>query len=332
MSQNDEVTFVQQVKLNQLQIKNQLIELFKNDDTLQYELNITMLDARGREEEGSGVGVTKEAFTISFTEFFSSCTVGRNDKVSCVWHDISKPEWSAVPRILIAAMTVGYYPLALSPAFVVAALFGEHKLTDKFLLNSFKDYASIEEKENIQDDAELLELLSFYNCYRRLTKDNLHAIIIELAHQEIVQKPRYIATCFMEVMCANTREKTFSSVEHLEQFYQRYAPTAKKIIHALVSNPTNDAETSVFTHLTRYVKSLIKDDPLAFLRYITASDLTAYAIVVDFKERSSHAPVYRTSSNCLTLSSAYPCYHVLAVEITNILKNKESFNFYFTED
>ena len=236
MSQDGEVTFVRQVKLNRLQIKNQLIELFKNDDILQYELNITMLDARGREEEVSGVRVTKEAFTIFFTVFFSSCTVGRTDKVPCVRHDMCKPEWSAVVRILIAAMKVGYYPLALSPAFAVAALFGEHKLTDKLLLNSFKNHVSIEEKENIQemlsnfeeDNAEMLELLSFYNCYRRPTKDNLHAVIIELAHQEIVKKPRYIANCFMEVMWANTHEKSFSSREHLEQFYQRYAPIAKK--------------------------------------------------------------------------------------------------------
>ena len=227
VSQEGEVTFVQQVKLNRLQIKNQLMELFKNYDILQYKLNITMLDVRGSEEEGSGAGVTKKAFTIFFTEFFSSCTVGRTDKVPCVRHDVSKLEWSAVARILIACMKVGYYLLALSPASVVAALFGEHKLTDKLLLNSFKNYVSIEEKENIQemlsnfeeDNAELLELLSFYNCYRRPTKDNLHAIIIELAHQEILQKPCHIANCFMEVMCANTREKIFSSVEHLEQFY-----------------------------------------------------------------------------------------------------------------
>ena len=174
----DEVTFAQQVKLKRLPIKNQLIELFKNDDILQYELNITMLDARGREEEGNGVGLTKEAFIIFFTEFFSLCTVGRTDKVPCVRHNMSKPEWNAVARILIAAMKVGYYSLTLSPAFAVAALFGEHKLTDKLLLNSFTNYVSIEEKENIQemlsnfeeDNAQLLlELLSFYNCYRRPT-------------------------------------------------------------------------------------------------------------------------------------------------------------------
>ena len=33
-------------------------------------MNITMLDARGREEEGSGVGVTKKAFTIFLRNSF----------------------------------------------------------------------------------------------------------------------------------------------------------------------------------------------------------------------------------------------------------------------
>ena len=134
----------------------------------------------------------------------------------------------------------------------------------------------------------------------------------------------------MEVMCVNTREKIFSSAEHLEQFYQRYAPTAKKVINALVCTPANNAERTVFTHLTRYIKSLSKDNLLAFLRFITASDLAPDAIVVDFKEHSFRAPVARTCSSCLTLSSAYPCYNVFADGITNILKNKESFNFYFT--
>ena len=104
----------------------------------------------------------------------------------------------------------------------------------------------------------------------------------------------------------------------------------KKVINALVCNPANDAERMVFTHLTRYIKSLSKDNLLAFLRFIAASDLAPDAIVVDFKEHSVRAPVVCTCSNCLTLSSAYPCYNVIADKITNILKNKESFNFYFT--
>ena len=187
---------------------------------------------------------------------------------------MSKPEWSAVASILIAAMKVGYYSLALSPAFAVAALFGEHKLTDKLLLNSFTNYVSIEEKENIQemlsnfeeDNAQLLlELLSFYNCCRRTTEDNLHAFIIELVHQEIVQKPRYIANCFMEVMCANPREKLLAQWNIWNSFTKDMHQLPKKVINALVCNPANDAERMLFTHLTRYIKSLSKDNLLAFL-------------------------------------------------------------------
>ena len=106
----------------------------------------------------------------------------------------------------------------------------------------------------------------------------------------------------------------------------------KKVINALVCNPANDAERTVFMHLTRYIKFLSKDNILAFLRFIKVRDRAPDAIVVDFKEHSFRAPVAPTCINCLTLSSTYPCYNVLADEITNILKNKESFNFYFTQN
>ena len=54
-------------------LKSQLIELFKDDTILQYELSVTLLDSQGRKkEEGTGVGVTKEIFSVFFTEFLSS--------------------------------------------------------------------------------------------------------------------------------------------------------------------------------------------------------------------------------------------------------------------
>ena len=181
-------------------LKSQLMELFKNDTVLQYEFNVTLLDSQGRPEEGTGVRVTKEIFSVFFTEFLSSCTVGRSDKVPCVRHDMSRSEWCSVARILIAGVKVGYYSLALSPAFMLSALLEENKLPDNMLINSFKNYVSLEEKENIdamlqnfeEGNAELLELLSLYNCYKKPTKENLSIVLHELAHQEIVQKPRYI--------------------------------------------------------------------------------------------------------------------------------------------
>ena len=62
---------------------------------------------------------------------------------------MSRTAWCSVARIVIAGVKVGYYPLALSRAFMVLALFGENKLPDNTLINSFKNYVSLEEKENI---------------------------------------------------------------------------------------------------------------------------------------------------------------------------------------
>ena len=75
---------------------------------------------------------------------------------------MSRSEWCSVARILIAAI-----PLALSRAFMVSELFGENTLPDNTLINSFKNYVSLEEKENIdatlqnfeEANTELLELL-----------------------------------------------------------------------------------------------------------------------------------------------------------------------------
>ena len=63
------------------------------------------------------------------------------------------------------------------------------------LISSFKNYVSLEEKENIdvmlqsfeEENAELLELLSFSNCYKKPTKEILSIVLRELAHQEILQ-------------------------------------------------------------------------------------------------------------------------------------------------
>ena len=90
-------------------LKSQVIELFKDDTILQYELNVTLLDSQGRPEEGTGIGVTKEIFLVFFTEFLSFCTVGRSDKVPCVRHDMSRSDWYSVARILIAGVKVGYF-------------------------------------------------------------------------------------------------------------------------------------------------------------------------------------------------------------------------------
>ena len=89
-------------------------------------------------------------------------------------------------------VNVGYCLLALWRAYIVSALFGENKLPqDNILINSFKNYVLQEEKESIgamqqnfqETNAELLELLSFHNCYKKPTKENLSKVLNELTGQ-----------------------------------------------------------------------------------------------------------------------------------------------------
>ena len=51
-------------------LKSQLLEFFKDDTILQYELNVTLLDSQGRPEEGTGVGITKEIFSFFSQSFY----------------------------------------------------------------------------------------------------------------------------------------------------------------------------------------------------------------------------------------------------------------------
>ena len=88
-------------------------------------------------------------------------------------------------------------------------------------------------------------------------------------------------------------------------------------------------QRAVFNHLTRYIKSLSKDDLMTLLRFITARDLAHNAIVINFEEQVFRASSIRTCGNIRNLSASYSCYNELAEEFTNVLRNKESFAFRF---
>ena len=110
----------------------------------------------------------------------------------------------------------------------------------------------------------------------------------------------------MEVMTAS--KSIFDKIEQLEEFYQSWLPNAKKVINASKFDLRNDAGRAVFNHLTRYIKSLSKDDLMILLRFLTASDLEHDAIAVNFKEQVYLVPSVRTCYNILNLSISYTCY------------------------
>ena len=107
---------------------------------------------------------------------------------------------------------------------------------------------------------ELLEMRSFYDCYKKPTRENLRTIILELAYQEVVQKPKYIANCFKEILLSGRCDQMLKSVEGILEFYQSSAPTARKLINELICDPQSDSERDTFRYLTRFIKFLRVDD------------------------------------------------------------------------
>lgn len=124
-------------------------------------------------------------------------------------------------------------------------------MTPDFLMESFKLHVSQDEQEVIEkslegefdfSDVDLLDLLGSYKCYKSPTKDNIFALLHELEHQEIVQKPRYIVDYLAPILNSIRVYTPFQTMEDLKTFYNAKKPSSKKIISLLSANPEPGAE------------------------------------------------------------------------------------------
>ena len=159
------------------------------------------------------------------------------------------------------------------------------------------------------------------------TEENLKEIILELAHQEIVQKPRYVTNCWSPIF--TILKKLIKTPDDLSKLYQERKPTPKKVVQLLDASPASDAEKCCFDHLKRYLKSL-EGNISTFLRFVTGSDiLNCSTIKVTFSNLDglSRRPVAHTCGPVLELPSTYQSYNELVEEFSFILSDKCSLSF-----
>jgi hexokinase len=97
-------------------------------------------------------------------------------------------------------------------SFPISCIRGEDNIKEEELLESFSNYVNSDEREVLQkslsddldcQDEDLLDFLSTYKCFRLPTRDTMRTILLELAHQEIIQRPRYIANCLARAIFRN---------------------------------------------------------------------------------------------------------------------------------
>ena len=329
-----------EVHVHRTNLKGDLINIFKDENSMGEVESFKVIDERGLPEEGDGIGVTRDVVTTFWQQFFASASTGDREKVPSIRHDYQKNEWQAIARILVFGYKAAeYFPVSLSSAFLASCLFGEETISSDFLLTSFRGHITADERELFDkvvsggfekdDEADVLEFLGNYNAYRRPTKDNILVIIAELAHQELIQRPRYIAQCWAPILRELKDKEPFKTPSSIVEFFSLKTATARKVLRVIECNPSSDAERQCFDFLKKFIRSLDASALETFLKFITGSDSMPSSVVVSFTSIDGYArrPIAHTCGQHLELPRTYHSYGELAEEFTVLLRNKGAWGF-----
>jgi hypothetical protein len=320
-----------EIIINRPKIREDLLFEFEYKEILSKKLNFGIMGFNGKLEAGQGIGVEREIMSSFFNEFYQSCCIGASEKVPMIRHDFQKGEWEACARIICYGIKIGYYPIKLSYAFMKSSFQSENSVTQEDLVKSFFKYVSCEDKETLErnlkelddDQSELLEVLSTYKCFSLPTKDNLNEIISQLAHKELIQRPKYIANIWLSIFQSVKFPNLF--LLGLKQMYTSKIASGRRIVGLFsASNLTSPQDTICFEHLKTYTRNLSQDQLEKLLRLMTGSDvITVDKITIEFVNVSGikRFPVFRTCGPTLQLPNTYQCYNELAEEFSELLNH-----------
>ena len=328
------------MRVHRTHLRDDLIKLFSNPEILHQTIEWRIIDDHGREEEGVGAGVQRDIFSTFWQSVFCSYTLGDLEKVPCICHDLQKSAWEAVGRVLTYGFKYcSYLPVGLSPVFLASCLHGEDQVDEEELLASFSNYVTCDERDALKmslsdkpdcQDPDLMDFLSTYKCFRLPTDQTIRTIIVELAHQELIQKPRYVAECWAPIVATLKTHECFDNVKKMRELNSDMKPTTKKVIRALKATPTNDSEKQSLDFLKKFVRSLDGPSLKIFLKFVTGSDaLVTEHISVCFiaTDGLARRPIAHTCGPTLEIPSTYQVYNEMVEEFNNILRQKESWTF-----
>ena len=302
--------------IHRTQVKHDLLHYFGDNNILKKCISVKMIDPRGIEEKGQGIGIVRDAISLFWKDVYNSYMLGEDERVPIIRHDVSKPMWQAIARVMLKGyFQERYFPIQISPVFLSCCLFGEESVTPEMYFNSFMNYISKPEANLVEkvlsssvsvDDDEVLDLLTAFECKKVATADNFKDLIIEIAHKEIVQKPRYACDCWSEILLP--LKSLITSSEVLFQIYESLHPTAGKVCKLFKAEPKSPAENESLSHLKRWIKGRSMNDLRHFLRISTGSDiLLVEEISISFTSSTGtgRTPVFHTCGAVIELPSTY---------------------------
>ena len=162
-----------------------------------------------------------------------------------------------------------------------------------------------------------------FNCRTAVTAQNLRKVLLEIANQELIQKPHVMISTWQPSVQELKQYPHFQSVSGIQGLYDTLNLTNKKVLETLVAQPNTDAERDALRFLQRYIRGLDNGKLIQFLRFTTASDvLITNKLEVTFTkfEGAACRPIALTCGPLLELPSTYSNFVELREQFNNILE------------
>ncbi|XP_023808456.1 uncharacterized protein LOC111946974 [Oryzias latipes] len=322
------------IKLHRTMLMDELITQFKDPSLLTCPLKFSFIDEIGADADG----VSRDVYSAFWTEFLDSAAEGQDMRVPLLSPKWQEEEWKSVGRILVKGfLDHGYFPSRLAPAFTVALVFGEHLVSPDLLFESLLFYISPEERDLVnkalledllgEEHEELLDLLDRVGAKFIPTRENLKAVLLNVAHKLIIQQPKYALDKMSEV-ARTTFAHVFKSQLKIQEMYENMTPTPRKVLKLLDANPTTQAESQSLRYLQQYIRGLDQAGLRRFLRFTTGSDVlcvTKIEVLFTPLDGVARRLVAHTCGPVLELPWTYLSFPELRVELDNILSSNSCY-------
>lgn len=323
------------LRIHRVTLLDEMLVFFKDPEILNKKITFEFVSEHGSDMNG----VSRDAYSAFWIEFFRRSAEGEESSVPALNSKWQGEEWQAIGRIFAKGFVDQIVlPIQMSPVTTIVVSFGEASVTDQILNEAFLNYVSKTERdtlsialtkdsfdEEILDD--LIDLLDRFSCKQRPTKENLQSLLNNIAHKELIQKPKY-ATDNMAIGCREVFLSHFLSVEKILTTYRDMEPTPKKVLKMIEALPKGNSEATSLRYLQQYIRGQNSVSLKKLLRFLTGSEaITVEKIEVTFTqlEGLSRRPIAHTCGPLLELPSTYLSYPELRNELDSILADDSCF-------
>ena len=159
----------------------------------------------------------------------------------------------------------------------------------------------------------------------KVIKFNAGNIIIELAKQELIQKPYLMAHSWANNFKYFKHVEDFQSVQITKRFYEKLLATPKRIIGLIEAKPSNESEKDSLGYLKQYIRGLDQSLLEKFLKFVSGSDLVTFTkINVSFTVPANEfqrRPIVHTCGPLIEVPSTYSNFWKLREDFSNILSH-----------